>query len=207
MGMRHEHAIFLSAGIPDPSAPHFMGEADSAAISALVSALLFVALGRRQLVWGGHPAITPMIWAYAEGLGVEYGQWVTLYQSAHFKDDFPEESARFANVVVTASIPHDRERSLEQMRRQMIAENSFDAAIFAGGMGGIFDEYRILKELAPRAKIVPFASTGGAAATLARELNVVGEVSDELDYVSYLFEKLSIAPDEPRGEAKGRHSY
>ena len=120
--MRRQRSIFLSAGVPDPSATHFMGEGDVAAISALVSALLFVALGRRPIVWGGHPAITPMIWAYAEALDVDYGQWVTLYQSEYFKDDFPEENARFGNVVVTEAVPGDRERSLEAMRRRMLSE-------------------------------------------------------------------------------------
>src|SRR5258705_4522652 len=38
-------------------------------------------LGRRLLVWGGHPAITPMIWAAANDMGVDYGAWVHLYQS------------------------------------------------------------------------------------------------------------------------------
>lgn len=45
MGMKQEHAIFLSAGVSDPAKSHFLGEADTAAISAVVSALLFVALG------------------------------------------------------------------------------------------------------------------------------------------------------------------
>lgn len=43
--MIQHRSIFLSAGVPDPSAKHFLGEGDTAAISALVSALLFVALG------------------------------------------------------------------------------------------------------------------------------------------------------------------
>lgn len=201
--MIQSRSIFLSAGVPDPNAKQYMGEADTAAISALVSALLFVALGRRQIVWGGHPAITPMIWAYAEALNVDYGKWVTLYQSDFFKDDFPEENARFGNVIVTKAVEGDRERSLEIMRRRMLSETRFEAAIFAGGMGGIFDEYRLVTELANGAKILPIVSTGGAAAALGAEVNASSDLVDELDYVALLFDRLSIDPNESR-DAVGR---
>jgi hypothetical protein len=199
--MIQSRSIFLSAGVPDPNAKHYMGEADTAAISALVSALLFVALGRRQIVWGGHPAITPMIWAYAEALNVDYGKWVTLYQSEFFKDDFPEENARFGNVIVTKAVEGDREQSLEIMRRRMLSETRFEAAIFAGGMGGIFDEYRLVTELAADAKILPIVSTGGAAAALGAEVKASSDLVDELDYVALLFDRLSIDPNESRDEA------
>lgn len=197
--MRQQRSIFLSAGVPDPSAKHFMGEGDTAAISALVSALLFVALGRRPIVWGGHPAITPMVWAYAEALNVDYGKWVTLYQSAFFKADFPEENARFGNVIVTETVQGDREQSLETMRRRMLSESSFEAAVFAGGMRGIFDEYQLVKELAAQATILPIVSTGGAAAALGAEIGASRDLSEELDYVALLFDRLSIDPNEPRG--------
>lgn len=197
--MKQNRSIFLSAGVPDPAAKHFMGEGDTAAISALVSALLFVALGRRPIVWGGHPAITPMIWAYSEALSVDYSRWVTLYQSEFFKDEFPEENAHFGNVIVTEAAPGDRERSLEIMRRRMLSENSFEAAVFAGGMGGIFDEYRLVTELAGQATILPIVSTGGAAAVLGAEVKASKDLTDELDYVALLFDRLAIDPNEPRG--------
>ena len=197
--MKQNQSIFLSAGVPDSSAKHFMGEGDAAAISALVSALLFVVLGRRRIVWGGHPAITPMIWAYAEAFDVDYGKWVTLYQSEFFKDDFPEENARFGNVIVTEAVLGDRDRSLELMRRRMLSENSFEAAIFAGGMAGIFDEYRLCSELAAGATVLPIVSTGGAAAILGAEINAGSDLSNELDYVALLFSRLAIDPNEPRG--------
>ncbi|MBC9209825.1 hypothetical protein IBL26_23510 [Roseomonas aerophila] len=197
--MKQYRSIFLSAGVPDPTAKHFMGEGDTAAISALVSALLFVALGRRPIVWGGHPAITPMMWAYAEALNVDYGKWVTLYQSEFFRDDFPEENARFGNVIVTEAVQGNRELSLEIMRHRMLSESSFDAAIFAGGMRGIFDEYHLVAKLASRAAILPIVSTGGAAAALGAEIKADSELNDELDYVALLFNRLSIDPSEPRG--------
>ncbi|MGR3545995.1 MAG: SLOG domain-containing protein [Roseovarius sp.] len=199
--MRQHRSIFLSAGVPDPSAKHFMGEGDTAAISALVSALLFVALGRRPIVWGGHPAITPMVWAYAEALNVDYSKWVTLYQSEFFQDDFPEENKRFGNVIVTEAVYGDREQSLAIMRRRMLSENEFEAAVFAGGMAGIFEEYRLFVEIADGAAVLPIVSTGGAAALLGKEIMVSSDFADELDYVALLFDRLAIDPNEPRGPA------
>src|SRR5579872_3201313 len=100
-----DDAVFLSAGVPDPKrGPEYAATADIVAIGAAVSALVYVTLGRRQLVWGGHPAITPMILVVAQDMGVNYGSWVKLYQSQYFKDEYPEDNARFQNVVYTEAV-------------------------------------------------------------------------------------------------------
>lgn len=199
-----DNAIFLSAGVPDPSAAHFEGEGDSAAIAAAVNALLYATLGRRQLIWGGHPAITPMVWAFAEAMDVDYGDWVTLYQSAIFEDMFPEVTARFRNVVITEAVGDDRSASLALMRQRMIRENDFGAAVFIGGMRGIFDEFRMISESSPRTRILPVMSTGGAAEKLGRELHATPSFSDELDYVSLFLEQLEIDPNEERSVSRNR---
>ncbi|MFH7375956.1 hypothetical protein RA263_28030, partial [Pseudomonas syringae pv. tagetis] len=68
-------AIFLSASVPDGRGENrYAQTADTVAIATAVGALVHVVLGRRRLVWGGHPAITPMVYAVAEGLGVDYSQ-------------------------------------------------------------------------------------------------------------------------------------
>lgn len=196
--LRQSGAIFLSASVPNAAQKHFMGEGDIAAITAAVSALLYVTLGRRPLVWGGHPAITPMVWAYAEALDINYEKWVTLYQSNFFKDEFPEENARFANVMFTEAIDGNRDASLTHMRKRMLSEHEFGAAVFIGGMGGILDEYEIFKEFAPRAKLLPIVSTGGAAEKLGELLLVSDDFRNELDYVDLFFKKLEINPDDRR---------
>ena len=124
---------------------------------------------------------------------------VLLLALLFFKEEFPEENARFGNLIVTKAKQGDREKSLEVMRRRMLSENSFDAAVFAGGMGGIFDEYRLVTELAADAAILPIVSTGGAAAALGAEIKASSDLINELDYVALLFDKLSIDPNEPRG--------
>ncbi|MFZ6672271.1 hypothetical protein ACO0J9_29755, partial [Pseudomonas aeruginosa] len=50
--------IFLSASVPRPDRGNFHETADPFLIQFAVRELMTVALGRRQIVWGGHPAIT-----------------------------------------------------------------------------------------------------------------------------------------------------
>ncbi len=84
-------AIFLSASVP--TRPPFDADSRPQEIQAAISALAQVALGRKKLVWGGHPAITPLLWAAAQSVGVEYAVAVELFQSRFFKDeDFPQEN-------------------------------------------------------------------------------------------------------------------
>ena len=193
-----EHAVFLSAGVPEPAAKHFVAEADSVAISSAVAALLQVTLGRRKLVWGGHPAITPMVWAFSESIGVDYSDWVLLYQSRRFEDEFPEENARFKNVVYTDRVGDDIDANLVLMRSRMLEENHFDAAVFIGGMRGIFDEYRLFRERAPNATVHPIMSTGGAALFLGMEIGAARVLQTNLDYVELLYAELNIDPNERR---------
>lgn len=193
-------AIFLSAGVPDPRrGPEYAATADCAAITAAVSALIHVVLGRRPLVWGGHPAITPMIVLVAEDLGVEYGQWVSLYQSRFFAEEFPEDNAKFHNVTYVEAVAGEREESLLAMRRRMFTENQFQAAVFIGGMGGILDEYELFRSLQPNAHVLPVASTGGAALKVAGRIpDLPPELINELDYVTLFHRLLGISGREQR---------
>jgi hypothetical protein len=48
----------------------------------------------------------------------------------------------------------------------MIGFRDFGAAVFIGGMEGLFEEVELFKKLHPGAPIIPVASTGGAAKDL-----------------------------------------
>ena len=193
-------AIFLSASVPDPiREPQYAATAEPVAIASAVSALIHVTMGRRPLIWGGHPAITPMIWVVAQDLGVEYAEWVHLYQSRYFEDMFPQENARFQNVTYVDSIDHDRDQSLVAMRTRMLSEHTFAAAVFIGGMSGILDELQLFQHLQPSAALVPVVSTGGAAIDVAGRLSSVYEdLNEDLDYVAVLHRHLGISPRERR---------
>lgn len=193
-------AIFLSAGVPDPRrGPQYAKTADTVAITAAVSALIHVTLGRRLLVWGGQPAITPMIWVVAEGLGIDYASWVRLYQSKHFADEYPEDNQRFQNVIYTDDVSHDREQSLRKMRERMFSDFNFTAAVFIGGMGGIVQEFDLLQQMQPQATLLPVISTGGAVHDIAQRMgSTPSDLRDDLDYVAVFHRHLGVSVKEMR---------
>ena len=83
-------AIFLSSSIPVGGRRNFYETADPFLIQSAVREFVTLVLGRRMIVWGGHPAITPMVWAVCEDLGVDFANAVVLYQSGYFADIFPK---------------------------------------------------------------------------------------------------------------------
>lgn len=190
--------IFLSASIPVEGRGNFYDSADPFLIQFAVRELMTVCLGRRRIVWGGHPAITPMVWAVCESLGVGYATAVRLYQSRFFEEWFPEENRHFRNVRYTPAVRGDRQASLERMRRRMLAE-PFDAAVFIGGMDGIFDEHRIFQELHPDATVIAVSAPGGAATQLARQLR---QRNGGVDFARIFHRKLAIRADEPRRQMR-----
>ena len=76
--------IFLSASVPKQGRGNFFDTANPFLIQFAIRELLTVCLGRRQIVWGGHPAITPMVWAICQDMGVEYAKAVVLDQSRFY---------------------------------------------------------------------------------------------------------------------------
>lgn len=162
--------VFLSASVPDPKRdPAYAETSDRIAIRDAVRALASVILPQGQLVWGGHPAITPLIRVVAEGIGITSGDRVLLYQSALFEGVMPQDNAAFERVVVTPAVEGNREQSLKAMRDAMLGEHAFDAGVFIGGMHGVIDEFRLFRERHPRAVLLPIASTGAAARQIFNE--------------------------------------
>lgn len=190
-------SIFLSASIPTPDrSPEFAETLDTACIAAAVSALVHVCLGRRRIIWGGHPAITPMIAIIADDIDVDYEKWVTLYQSDFFKDSFPGDNAKFSNIIVTENIDNSREKSLEHLRKRMFTENDVECAVFLGGMEGIKDEYAMLKELSPGTLLYPLYSTGGATLSLPFEHEdneLESQLRSSIDYVDIFYRILGLS--------------
>jgi len=140
-----------------------------------------------------------MIWPIAEDLTVDYGDWVKLYQSRYFEDDFPEDNAKYQNVRYTDPVGGSLSDSLKIMRAAMFGENSFDAAVFIGGMSGILDEFEMLKAAQPNVKMFPVASTGGAALKLFQEFHGYSNtLLSDLSYVPLFHQLLEIPVTEIR---------
>lgn len=183
--------LFLSASVPlpDRNAAYYQ-TADVIAIREAVKALVETALGESCIVFGGHPAITPLIALLLRGLPTDFRRRVILFQSQFFENDFIEDNQEFIDFRLTPAVANDRAQSLRLMRERMLSSKQFDAAIFIGGMEGITDEYRAFHRLHPNAICYPIASTGGASLALYRE--IAAENRDLLLDLTYptLFRRL-----------------
>ena len=86
------------------------------------------------------------------------------------------------------------EVSLALMREKMIKDNDYKAAVFIGGMGGVFKEYELFRWCHPDALVLPIASTGAAAKGLFDKYR--GEFDErlltELSYTSLFKELLGL---------------
>lgn len=190
-------AIFLSASVP--TREPYSSDCRPQQIQAAVNALAQVVLGRKKLVWGGHPAITPLLWSAAQAIGVEYVVAVELFQSRLFQKVLPAENRHFANVTLIDAVGEDVEASLLEMRKAMFTSTEFEAAVFIGGMHGILDEHKLFTQYWPNATCIPIAQTGGATVQLAGDLNY--QAPDDLaplDFVALLYSRLGIRPSQKR---------
>lgn len=163
--------IFLSASIPLADRdPKYFDTADNTAIRDAVIALARIVLPKAELVWGGHPSITPLIKLVLEKQKLKVEDHVTLYQSNFFSKFFPLENEYVEKIIRTDALV-DKISSLQLMRHKMIVENDFCAAIFIGGMEGVEDEYKLFKDVHPNIPVFPIASTGAASQILYFEEN------------------------------------
>jgi hypothetical protein len=163
MAKENLNKVFLSASIPYPDRDKkFYDTADIVSIRDAVRALATVVIPKAQLVWGGHPSITPLIRFVMDRMTIDLKKHVTLYQSQFFEEYFSPDNFAFENIVLTEK-RNNRDESLELMRRNLINENDFKVGIFIGGMEGINDEFVMFRERHPNALILPIASTGAAA--------------------------------------------
>jgi hypothetical protein len=157
-------SLFLSASVPDPERnAKYHTTADIVAIRDAVRALVTIVLPKARLVWGGHPAITPLVRVIAKEIGITGADSVRLYQSNFFKGQMPKDNAIFELVKKIPAVKNDREASLLRMRKRMIGSEQFDGGIFIGGMEGVEEEHEMFRTMHPKAVAFPIASTGAAA--------------------------------------------
>lgn len=192
--------IFLSASVPEQGRGNFYESADPFLIQFAVRELITVCLGRRRIVWGGHPSITPMVHAVCKDFGMEFAPPVLLYQSRFFENRFPEDNKYFETKLVDA-VEGDLPNSLIELRKTMLSR-PIETAVFIGGMEGIFQEHEIFKVLhGPNAHVLALGAPGGAARQLAESRMSDGQFDHDLDRIDFarLFhERLGISPEENR---------
>jgi SLOG cluster3 family len=123
--------VFLSASVPLPDRdPRFMATADVISIREAVKALIGEIIPSGEIVFGGHPAITPLVALLLRGLGESARKRVTLYQSAYFTERFPQENDEFLKVTIVPDVDNSRDQSLAAMRRRMLEDINFDVGVF-----------------------------------------------------------------------------
>lgn len=184
--------VFLSASIPEKGRGNFDDTADPFLIQFAVRELVTVCLGRQRIVWGGHPSITPMVHAVCVDMGLKDFDAVLLYQSEFFRGEIPE-SNKFFETVYTERVPGNKAENLTHMRRKMLSRPNLHAAIFIGGMDGIFEEFELFHEF-HGCDGIAFALTapGGASKELPKRFGVQ-EWSD-LDFARFFYRALDIDP-------------
>jgi SLOG cluster3 family len=188
--------IFLSASVPLPARnPAYFNTADIVAIRDAVRALTIVIMEANiQLVFGGHPAISPMIRLQIAQAGLPVGNKVVMFQSSFFKRVFPNDNKAFERVVVTDAVDEDREKSLARMRDEML-RGPFLCGIFIGGMEGVEEEYNLFRKAQPGVAAFPVASTGAAAAILYQSdpdlQENIPQLQTEISYINLMRNLIS----------------
>ncbi len=186
--------IFLSASVPKVGREYY-GTEDVIAIRDAVIALASAVLSNPDyhLIWGGHPSITPLISQVLERLELKMSDKVTVYQSAWYQDRFPLENRNIGCKIVTEKLDSE-DSSIRLMRERMIMDNQFYAAVFIGGMDGIFKEYELFRDAHPEAIVLPIASTGAASKALFERYREQFDerLLTELSYASMFKEILGL---------------
>jgi hypothetical protein len=176
--------VLLSAGIPSADSSKYEPEPDL--IRQAILALIAVALPYRKIVFGGHPAISPLVELAAINIGAIDN--VCIFQSRLFKDVIPQEAKNFQNLHWTRVIKKSNEiqtkkASLTEMRKKMIQSESFGLAIFIGGMEGIEEEWDLFGQCHAGKPRIPIASTKGAAMLLWQKYEATNKtLESELRY-------------------------
>jgi hypothetical protein len=193
--------VFLSASVPLPSRDRsYFETADVIAIRDAIRALTIVVIEQElQLVFGGHPAITPMIRLQIAQAGISVGDRFVVFQSRYFERDFSTDNSAFEHIELIDSVSDDHEASLLKMRREMLT-GPFQVGLFVGGMEGVEEEYAMFLRLQPDVPAFPIASTGAAAAKIfdsrLKLRKQHPELRDELSYLTLMRDLLAGAPSD-----------
>jgi hypothetical protein len=192
--------ILLSASVPDERRAERFNRVEDAAFEieqAVISLARAVFSEGGRLVFGGHPAISPLVamvaGEYREPRFVESSEElpaapVEIYQSRAFESYLPEDTLLmyrlgYARLHWTEAVDHERfepkasstdvscPKSLRLMRESMLASSRPDAMVCIGGMEGLEEEVALALEHEPPFPIYVLERTGGAAALLRARNN------------------------------------
>lgn len=183
--------IFLSASVPHKGREYYGTENVFAVREAIIAFTTVCVQYGINFYFGGHPAITPLVWGVAMQHVSNGLPLIDIYQSKIFGKEMPPEVKSFKNIHFTECVDNNKDKSIKKMREIMFDENYTECAVFIGGMDGIKDEYQMLHDRYPNLCCLPIASTGGASADLYKELHINNQLlSDSYAYTSIMRELL-----------------
>jgi hypothetical protein len=217
----------MSASVPSPQrADQFRRIPDAAEQieQAVVSLTRAVLSEGGRLVFGGHPAISPMVAMVAgeyrasrraESRAERPPANVRIYQSGVFRERAADSTMLMfdlgmADIVWTEGDPEESfdaspskgpryPRSLARMRREMLDRERPDCMVAIGGMEGVIEEARLYREMFPGRPIYVLERTGGASALLREKLG-----ADALDAVDErILSRMPPRPSRPERSAEG----
>lgn len=211
-------AVFLSASIPyQRPVPQGMKPAERkrfvdtnkryveaarpvqirSAVVALTRSLLMRGM---RLVFGAHPAISPIVLSVARDLQTEgTDPRIIIFQSQYFESELPASTLDLASweaglLVFTPVVREGARReswrkpSLDLMRELMVSTPNLRAALFIGGMEGVAAEATLFRKHNPGKPVIPLASTGSAAAELwedSEQWEVTPKAESPLAHLQY----------------------
>ena len=164
--------IFLSASVPQPDREFYGTENVFAIKEAIISFVRVCAEKKLPFYFGGHPAITPLVWNVAKNYSGDKEPAIKIYQSRFFGEKIPKEVEHFKDVRLINAVDNDKTKSVDYMRHVMFEENPTEVAVFIGGMNGVLDEAALIKEKYPKARFLPLYGTGGATKYIYQKYHI-----------------------------------
>ena len=188
--------IFLSASVPAPRRAERYKRVEDAHFEieqAVISLARAVFSESGQLVFGGHPAISPLVAMvageyreprYAESSEERPSAPIRIFQSRAFEGSLPSDTLLmyqlgYATITWIDAAKNEKfdpaieyeqppcPDSLRAMRRAMIERTSPEAMVCIGGMEGVEAEVEMFRELRSEAPLYVLERTGGASLLLA----------------------------------------
>ncbi len=204
-----DKTIFLSASVPAPKRADRYQRVEDAHFEieqAVISLARAVFSEGGKLVFGGHPAISPLVamvaGEYRNPHYVESGEEkisapIRIFQSRAFEGFLPSETLlmyQLGYATITWIEAADGEKfdpkieyeeppcpnSLRAMRWSMIEMMQPEAMVCIGGMEGVERETEIFRQLRSDAPIYVLERTGGASLLLAKRRNDVRVIDSEI---------------------------
>ncbi len=204
----HGKTIFLSASVPTPKRAERYQRIEDAQFEieqAVISLARAVFSENGRLVFGGHPAISPLVamvaGEYREPRYLETGEQrpsppIRIFQSRAFEGHLPSDTLlmyRLGYATITWVDTAENEkfdptaesespcpRSLRAMREAMIRWTKPEAMVCIGGMDGVEREVEMFREFNKNAPIYVLEKTGGASVVLANSRKDVRVIDSEV---------------------------